>query len=172
MYNPSTPSELNIITKSERWRFIRQTLWQSYIIEIHKLVSSSDNDHFSIKITMEKAIKSIRDPLEKSLFIDQEKRIFDTHADLINSIQILRDSLYAHTDKKTSEVKGEHTFDEFEKLNNQLLSAAQMLMNKYKDTSISVYGPFDVDWEDFKILAKERDNFVKHYQDLVDKSQK
>ena len=101
LYIPQTQEESELANTNIHIRIIRFTLYKQTIIELSKLLSSSDNDKFRISKYID-ALKSdgyygdLKFPREK---IKQYEKDFESVNSIVTDILMLRNKFYAHTER-------------------------------------------------------------------------
>jgi len=102
MHKPETPGELEYLKYSQHFQFIRHILWRNTVIELCKLFSkSSGRDKFNIfhfigKLKKDGHFRSF--DVDATKITDWESRL-DANKETIEKLLILRDKVYAHTDR-------------------------------------------------------------------------
>lgn len=106
-------------TPEEDSDFIQQVMWRTTIIELTKLFSSSiKRDKFNLFRFVEKVKAYYNHTLhiEESSFLEWESQLNDCKP-IIDKLLILRDKVYAHTDRNSRHIDTDIvSFEEAEKL--------------------------------------------------------
>lgn len=114
-HRPSTEEESEFLSQSIDFDFIKHALWRVTIIELSKLLNTSNNDSFNIFYFI-KDLKKLRNSNHnKEIIKNLETQL--TNNELIKNIKELRDNVYAHTtSKKEDYTKINMSFKEIEEV--------------------------------------------------------
>ena len=100
-YAPKTASEITFVRSSIHIQTIRESLLKIVIIELHKLFSNSSNDHYNFQ----RLIRNFdNNGIYKKLNVPDTtlkkwRSLLKTHKGSVQKIKLLRNKLYAHTDR-------------------------------------------------------------------------
>ena len=104
-HKPETEEESNYLDKSKEFKFIRHILWRNSVIEFSKLFSNSARRD---KYNIYKFLKNLnRDQYFGEFGIEKEtienwREKLKENEKTINSILLLRDKVYGHTDTENA----------------------------------------------------------------------
>lgn len=108
LHKPGTKAEAEYLKVDRNLKFIRHSLWRLSIIELAKLFSDRKSTdkfnllHFLSKLKPDGQYKHFKiDPLK---IAEWESQVF-TNEKLIRKVIILRDKIYAHTDRDKDDYK-------------------------------------------------------------------
>ncbi|WP_293886378.1 MULTISPECIES: hypothetical protein [unclassified Sphingobacterium] len=100
-FNPPSKLESNFINRRIELTFVRWAIWRLLIIEISKLVSSSESQKFNVN----KLINKLKPggfysnlEFDANMLEDYQKRL-ELHKGLIEEIEKFRNKVYAHNDE-------------------------------------------------------------------------
>lgn len=100
-------NEKEYISKNAHLGIIRQSMWMQCVIQIHKLVSSSNKNHkFRFKTILNKVKEKGQDFNKLKISTDIIKEIeneLEKLDPITRKIDILRDQIYAHTDRQVTQ---------------------------------------------------------------------
>ena len=154
MYNPPTGREQTFINHSNRQRFIRHLLWKNYIIEIHKLISTSKSDKFSLIGTIDEALKSNISDSNKIALKQFKIDLEINNEETINMIRTLRSQFYAHSDSDADRVDV-RTFKECSEFNSVIANLMKKLFLLFRDSDIDTRGTIarEGEWRGFSSFS-------------------
>lgn len=138
--------EIEYMQSSKHLQFIRECVFQRYIVELVKLVSQeTSNNHYTFAEFFSLARKQ-RIPncgIDENQIIDWERRLH-IHLPIIETIKILRHKQYAHTDADfdTATLKTEVSFLKLRELLECLESIIADVYSLELESDIQVETPF------------------------------
>ena len=171
LHKPDTQDEFDYLNKSNDLQYIRHVMWRMSIIELSKLFSGSKTrDRYNIQHLIGKLRKDgnfgnigISDETLNKWETEIEK-----NKEIINSILILRDKIYAHTDSdKTKYLNTDLSFKQIE----FLLKIVEVIIRDIHSSVFDAYADVETvvfDRERFnivKILAKAEKNRIQRLLD-------
>lgn len=168
-HNPTTKEELDFVMNSahsRNMRFILHVFYRTAVIELAKLYSKSNNDKFRLH----RFINLFKVPnkysglgIEDNIIAGWEAEI-DAHSEIIESVRLLRNKIYAHTDLLNNDY--DNIDLSFKKIETLLILADNILKQIYLtvfNTGLDSRSP-SFDRERFgilKLLAKAEQERIK-----------
>lgn len=156
---PDSQEELEYLNYSPHFRFLRHSLWRLCIIELHKILSKSDNDFYNVWTFLKnlKANNYEQHNVPSLNIVEWEKMLFSKKK-TIRKITLLRNKLYAHTDADLEVLNFDITFDEVKELINIVEDVIQGIYYHSFNASIQKKTPFFErrGFDIINILVKER----------------
>lgn len=159
LHKPDTETEAEYLNYSQHFKFLRHSLWRLCIIELHKLLSKSDKDVYNLRTFLNNLKNNIYKghnvPVET---ITEWRNTLLSKKSTIKKILLLRNKLYAHTDKDVDKLSVDITFEEVHDL---IYIIEKVIRGIYiysfdsdilTETPVFERGRFDI----IKILAKEK----------------
>jgi hypothetical protein len=171
LHKPDTQDEFDYLNKSNDLQYIRHVMWRMAIIELSKLFSGSKTrDRYNIQHLIGKLKKDgnfgnigISDETLNKWETEIEK-----NKEIINSILILRDKIYAHTDSdKTKYLNTDLSFKQIE----FLLKIVEVIIRDIHSSVFDAYADVETvvfDRKRFnivKVLAEEEKNRIQRLLD-------
>ena len=163
LHKPDTKEEAEYLHNSMHFKFLRHSLWRLCIIELNKLLSKSDKDFYNLWIFIKNLENNIYQghnvPADT---ITEWRNIVSSKKNIIKKILLLRNKLYAHTDKDVDKLTIDITFDE---VNELIVIVEKVIRGIYihsfdsdilTETPLFERGRFDI----IKILAKEKSDRI------------
>lgn len=165
-YKPDTPEEQDYINSSHELKYIRYSLWKLAVIEIHKILSHSKNDEFSLWNLMKNlnSDKYLNHKISEEVLLSWKNRL-SAGENTLEKIKFLRNKVYAHTDSRILAKETDITFEEFEKVMAIIESVIRDVHNfAFESAIINETVVFQKDRFDMvKILAKERNDRMNDF---------
>lgn len=169
-YKPETNEEKNYIDSSQELKYIRFSLWKLGVIEIHKILSHSKKDVYSLWNLMYNLQngKYLNHGISKDIISSWQTNLKSTKRTLAK-ISALRNKNYAHTDAGSSPKENDITFEEVEVVLKIIESVIRDVYSHafesgiINETLIFQKHRFDI----VKILAKEHNDRMKELIDLA-----
>ena len=171
-YNSATEDERSYINSSREFRFIRLSLWKLGIIEIHKILSLSKNDAYSLwrlMINIESE-KYFNHGISSELILGWKIKLKSVK-ETVKKISLLRNQMYAHTDPDAETIEAEITFEEIDVVLKVIESVIKDVYLHAFDSTIGnktiifQKGRFDM----IKILAQKRNERKNELIELAKK---
>ena len=165
LHQPDTDKERDYIEHSKDFLFIRHTLWRMTIVELTKLLRSSNSHRFNIFHFIKKMkIGEYYAPVPVSeQTISKWEALLEENKALIQDVVNLRDKLYAHTDPTNETyINPELTFENTETLIKIIETVVQDIHFHVFDTE-AIMQPLYFDKSRFniiKILADEKERRI------------
>jgi len=157
-YKPDTDDERNFIHSSKELKYIRFSLWKLGIIEIHKILSHSKNDVYSLWNLMNNLEngKYVHHGISKDVVSTWQTNLKTTKKTLAK-ISLLRNKNYAHTDSGSKSKESDITFEEVEVVLKIIESVIRdVYSHAFKSGIVNETLIFQKDSFDIvKVLAKE-----------------
>lgn len=169
-YKPDTDDERNFISSSKELKYIRFSLWKLGIIEIHKILSHSKNDTYSLWNLMKNLEneKYVNHGISKDVISTWQTNLKATKKTLAK-ISLLRNKNYAHTDSGNKPKESDITFEEVEVVLKIIESVIRDVYSHafesgiINETLIFQKDNFDI----VKVLAKEHKDRMQALIDLA-----
>lgn len=145
LHKPETQEELDFLNSSTDFQFIRHLLWRNTVIELSKLFSTSPKRdkynifHFIKKLKRDQSYGAFR--IDAAKIEDWENRL-EKNKELINSVILLRDKVYGHTDNENNKKNlVTPTFEQTEKLLKIVENVIQEIYSTVFDSHASTESP-------------------------------
>lgn len=170
LYKPETEKEVEYLSKSEYFKFIRHILWRNTIIELSKLFSdSSRRDKFNIyhfirKLDFDGYFSSFKVDAKK---VHGWKHRLEEVQPTINIILRLRDKVYGHTDANFCLKDFEKiSFEDVKMLIDIVESIIQEVYETVFDTGVYLETPLSrfSKTNIIKILIKEQESHFENFK--------
>lgn len=163
LHKPDTDEELKYLSNSRHFKFFRHSLWRLCIIELHKLLSKSDKDFYNLWTF----IKNLETNHYAGHNVPEDtirewRTLLLSRKVTTKKIMLLRNKVYAHTDRENESLNIDITFEEVYEL---IILAEKVIRGIYinsfesdilTETPIFERGRFDI----IKILAKEKEDRI------------
>lgn len=106
LHKPNSELEREYLSKNKHLIFIRHILWRQTVVEIFKLVSGGKNDKFGLSGFLSKLHQEeeVQKKVGSDFFLKCKRRL-RTNKNAIKNIGLLRDKIYAHTDRDSGAYK-------------------------------------------------------------------
>lgn len=170
LYKPETDDEREYMSFSKELQYIRFSLWKLGIIEIHKILSGSKNDVYSLWNLMKSLEngKYSAHGISKNVILSWKSSLKSAEITL-SKISLLRNKRYAHTDRKVEIKEKDITFEEVEAILKFIESVIKdVYSHAFKSGIVNETLVFQKDKFDvIKILAKERKDRMQGIIDLA-----
>ncbi|MEJ7736121.1 MAG: hypothetical protein WKF97_01740 [Chitinophagaceae bacterium] len=167
LHKPDTKEEAEYLSHSRHFQFLQHSLWRLCVIEINKLLSKSDKDFYNLWTF----IKNLENNIYKGHHVPADaiidwRNTLSSKKSLTKKILLLRNKLYAHTDRDVGKLSVDITFEEVYDL---IVIVEKVIRGIYihsfdsdilTETPIFERGRFDI----IKVLAKEKNDRINAIQ--------
>ncbi len=162
LHKPDTEAELDFLNYSRDFHFIRHILWRNSVIELSKLFNSSPKRdkynifHFLNKLKKDQYFGGF--DINQAKIESWEKRLEESN-ETINSLLLLRDKVYGHTDNESAKSNLDTpTFEQTEKLLLIVENVIQEIYSTVFDSHAEIESAhiFENPSRIVKILASEK----------------